>query len=429
MGAMRVTLKKLTTRLSLIFFFLTLVSLSNCSTFFGGSTSSTGDQSIVADVPTEVSFSADVNTKSYKTITFTNRSAENYEIYNLALVDNLCGAFSIYNILDESGNILYQAGDAVSISVAASQTVNINIQFAPVSCEKTAYTTIFFIYYSTDTVTSKSAEVNFVTTVNDTTPETMACPEQEEKTYYDEYDNPTERTLPVLTTGTPYYLKVEKVSAYIQTTGEFSIYETAVGTNINTQYIAEEDLYVPAYIPLTTDDAGVVTIPLVDECAGFDFPSPITDQFFIGAQITVTTTEDFTGTIGRGTDDAGTLLLPDFQLRLYSYINNSNSLLQSSDGIFQVKLQIDLTTGSTEANNYLTYLMGEVDDDGEPLLSISGDQLVGKSIRHGTVTLVGIGSFLPEDAIMSAEGYTGIIENEAYLFLQLVGLVTQEVGS
>jgi len=403
---------------------ITSLLLASCSSIYGGSTSSTGDQSI-SSTPTVIEFEANVDTTSYKTVTFTNRSDENYEIYNLALVDNVCGSFSIYNILDASQNILFQAGDSVSVSVVSGETIDINVQFSPTACELTEYSTTLAIYYTTSSDVSSSETITFNALVEDTTPETTVCGESESRTYYDEYDNPTERSLPVLDGDKSYYLKVDTMSAYIQTTGAFLSFATKVGTNINTQYIAEEDLYVPAYIPVYTDEEANVSIPDIDDCAGFVIPSPITDQFFIGADITVTTEDTFTGTIDRD-DEVGNLTIPGFEIVLYSYINNSNSLLQSTDGEFRVKINVDLTTGYTDSNSYLETLSEEVDDNGDPLLSISGDQMYGKKIRHGTVTLVGIGTFMDDNPIMSSEGVSGIIDNEAYLFIQLEGIITQE---
>src|SRR3989339_890005 len=121
--------------MSLVFGLWSLVF--GCSTFYGGTTSSEGEQNITA-APTEIQVMADVNTVGYRTITFTNQSkTDNYEITNMAFVDNDCGAYSLYNILDEAGNMLYQTGDDIAVSVVPGARVDINIRFSPLKCAVT----------------------------------------------------------------------------------------------------------------------------------------------------------------------------------------------------------------------------------------------------------------------------------------------------
>lgn len=406
------------------YYIITLLCLItvNCSTIYGSSTNSEGNQSI-SESPTVITFESEVGSTLYKSVTFTNSSEENYEINNLAFVDNDCGAFSIYNITDESENTLYSAGDAISVSVTTGSSVSINIRFSPTSCEITEYTTTFVVYYDTDT-TSEAISISLEATVTDNTPDALNC-EDSNISYYDEFDNPTERTLPVLSDGEIYYLKVKKMSAYMQTTGGFTSFATQVGTHINLDTIDEADQFQPVYLSLTTNDAGDLTVAPVDACVGFDLPSPPTDPFFLGAAVSVTTATEFTGTINRD-DDPGLIELPDIVFNLSSFINDSNSLLQDSDGFFEINIKTLLTSGETEENEYLDNLADLEDDDGEPFFNISNSKLVGKNIRHGTVTLVGVAQFQnDDDAKMSNEGIQAILENEAYLFLQIEGLITQ----
>lgn len=409
--------------LTLVFALLSLVLFSYaCSNFYGGATNSQGNQSIT-ESPTVITFEADVGSTLYKTVTFTNRSGDNYEITNLAFVDNDCGAFSVYNILDSSGNILYQSGQTLSVGVIPGETVAINLRFSPTECEVTEYTTTFIIFYQAQDET-QAETVSLEATVTDNTPDAAICDKTEPR-YYDEFDNPTERTLPVLDSGKKYYIRVDKLSAYIQTTGGFSAFATQVGTNINLDDIPEEDRYVPVYLSFTTDEAGNVFVDEIDACVGFDLPSPTTDPFFLGAPMSVTTAGAFTGTIDRQSDP-GHFEIPGVVFHLASFINNSNSLLQDPNGFFEVNIEVDLTTGETANNEFLENLTELTDDNGEVFFNIANGALVGKNIRHGTITLVGIATFLnDDDAKMSDEGKQAILENEAYLFLQIEGLITQ----
>ena len=375
--------------------------------------------------PTEIAIEGDAGTTSYRTITFSNSSDQNFEIHNMAFVDNDCGAYSVYNVLDEANNVLYQTGDDISISVVSGASISINIQFSPTSCETTDYTTTFIIYYMTGEAELSDA-VSLVTTVTDNAPDTVVC-DDVTRTYYDEYENPTERTLPALTEGNPYYLRIDKLSAYIQTTGAFAAYATQVSTHLYLDVIPEQDRYQPVYLPFKTDDSGSVTVTEIDACAGFGMPTPITDTFFLAAPVSVMTEADFVGSIDRS-EVPGRFNVPNIILRMSSYINNSNSLLQSTEGYFDVNINVaSLTSGETESNDFLLDVPADTDDNGEPLLNIVDDKLVGKDIRHGTVTLVGIGTFIKDDNTkLSNEAVSAIIDNESYLFIQIEGVVTQE---
>lgn len=410
--------------IKLILICLLMTAATGCSSIYGGTTSSSGDQSLSEGAPIDVIFEANVNSAVYNTVTYTNREASSLEIYNLAFVNNGCGAFSVFNITDASDNVLYKNGDAISVSVPTNQTVYIHIEFSPTPCETTSYTTNFIIFANRDGA-NVSTTVNLLATVTDNTPDTISC-EEDVREYYDEYDNPTSRTLPPLPAGESYYLKVLKMNAYIQTTGGFLGFATQVGTQINLENIPEENWYQPVYIPLTTDTAGAATFYAFDECLGFRLPSPVTDTFFLGADVTVTMNDNYTGTIDR-TNTPGYLSIPSVLFKLHSYINNSNSLLQSTDGFFDIEAELSLNSSESEENEYLQNLVDITDDDGEKFLNIENNRLVGKNIRHGTVTLVGIGQFVEKDDIkISNEGYQGLIESESYLFLQIEGLITQE---
>lgn len=413
------------------FFILLMVFFASCSTFYGGTTSSTGSQSISAS-PTELAVSGIVGTTTYRTLSFTNSSASNFEITNMAFVGNDCGAFSVYNILDEAGNVLYRVGDDVSVSVTAGVAVDVNLQFSPTSCATTEYTTTFLIYYTQDDV-NKTQSVSLVTTVEDTTLAPLDCPDTGPSAFYDDIgDSAPSRQLPALDTGEYYYLKVDTMRAYIKTTGSFSSFATKVGTDINQDAVNEEDRFQPVYLPLSSDGAGTIAIQTIDDCVGFIIPSPVTDQFFIGAGITVTTANELSGTVkitldDDGTDNIGQIDVPSFTAYLKSYINNSQSLLQDTDGYFGVSITADLTTGLTEANSYLAEVADFTDDEGGEFMNVLADgddsKLQGSHLRHGLITLVGIGAFNADDALLSPEGYTGIIENEAYLFLQIDGQI------
>lgn len=407
--------------LILIFVFLSQVSCSSLNS----DTGSAGDQDIIA-APTEIAFEANVDTTTYRAITLTNNSADFYTINNLALAENGCNAFSIFNITDESNNIVYTAGQTIDVTVASGSSVDINIRFSPTPCDTTSYTTTLLIYY-TQGETLLQSSVMLTANVVDLTPDDVVC-SNEDIEYYDEFDNPTERTLPVLPDGKKYYVEVRKATAYIQLTTPFSENSTIVGTEIDLEYIDEEDRFQPVYIPATAHEDGTLTIDTIDSCVGFNMPSAITHQFLIGAGMSVTTAQEFTGAIDR-TENVGQFEIPSIEWTFFSFINNSASLMQSPDGFFKTNAVFNLTSGETEYNPYLETLASTTDDNGIPYtdyLNIQNGKLVGQDIRHGMMTVVGIGSFVETaDALMSDESRQAIFENEAYMFLQLECMVTQ----
>lgn len=376
---------------------------------------------IVDDAPVEVDFEADVNTTQYRSLSFSNATSANVVISNLAFVNNGCGAFSVFNVTDASGNVIYQSGDDVSVGVTAGASVSIQVKFAPAPCETKTYSTTLIVYY-TDGVTAKTRSTTLNATVNDNTVN-IVCPEKAEISYNDGIGDPTpSRKLPALPDGSYYYLKVERMRAYIQPTGGFTSMATRVGTDINAEQVAEEDRFEPVYLPFTTDDAGNAYLQTIDECSGFAIPSPVTDTYFWGAKVILTTAGVLNGTVDRSVN-VGEVTFQDFAVRLFSNVNNGASLIQNEEGNFAVNLITDLTTGDSSTNSFLPDITDETDDDGEPLLNVVSDGdasvLRGTDLYHGTASFVGVGVFEGTDAMLSGEAQSALLDNEAYIFIQI----------
>jgi hypothetical protein len=417
-----------------------LASSMACSAIYGGTTSDKGDQTIGEDVPSELAFDAEVGTVTYRAIDFGNTSTGNYEITNLAFVDNTCGAFSVINATDTVGNVLYKSGETLSISVGINKAVAINLRFSPATClndlgEKiTEYTTYLVIFYNDETGAQKSRSVQLIATVTDNTDIAEAC-ETVSRNYNDGLNGESpSRTLEPAGT---YYLRIDRMRAYIQPSGAFADKAIGVGTDVNLDSIDPDNVYEAIYLPFTSDGAGNLIISTIDACAGFRLPSPITDVNLRGADSVLTTDtattdnpESGTGTIVTSGEDIGQISFPTFKAYLEALINNSESLIQDEvTGKFAVTLEIEeLTTGDTATNAYLDSLALVTDDDGEDFLPITGETgayyLQGSALRHGAVTLVGIGRFVDENFFGSSVAHTAIVENEAYIFLMIQGIVT-----
>lgn len=384
----------------------------------------------VSQNPLTISFEAEVNQTLYRTIEFSNLSQENYIINNFAFTNNSCGAFSLFAVTDISDNILYESGEEISISLVPNTTAYIHLRFSPTPCEVKEYETTFLIYYQTDT-SSNAETVTLQATVQDNSV-TIACEETEEKEYDDDIGDPTpSRKLPALNDGEKYYLKVENMRAYIQPTGGFTSLAAKVGTDIGLDLISEEDQFQPVYLPFTTDDEGNAYLEEIDECSGFAIPSPVTDTYFLGASVILSTNGVLTGTVEREIDgEIGRVTFQDFTVTLTSNINNSASLIQNEEGIFQVNIITDLTTGPSETNSYLADIIDEEDDEGDPLLPIIEDgeesYLQGSDLYHGTANFVGVGVFEGTNAKLSGEAESALLDNEAYLFIEIQAKVVTE---
>jgi hypothetical protein len=416
----------------LIFLGMITVVVSSCSAIYGGATNTGGDESISA-APTALDFSGSVGDTSYRSLTFTNRTTGNYLINNLALVDNVCGDFSVYNVMDSSGNILYSFGDSIAVSVAAGQSVSINLKFSPSECNTAEYTAILAIYYQTDAgQTHQTAELHAV--VDQPTASgnsTLDCPVATvTNTYYDGLEDPTvPRSLPA---GT-YYLRIDRIRSYIQPTAGFATYALKVGTDISLDQIPDENEFQPIYLPLTSDGVNTITMQDVTECSGFKLPTPVTDTFLRGSTPVLSITAlDGSGS-SSGEVVSGDITFNDVNAFMYAHIGNSQSLIQDeTTGDFAVSIQMDLTTGETEIDpvigNYLAEVASQIDDEGEPFLNISADgensTMQGQALRHGTVRLVGVGVFTGSGFVGSQIAHQAMIENQAYLFIQIDGLVT-----
>jgi hypothetical protein len=412
-----------------------LLQASACSTFYGGSTNSEGEQSISAS-PTEVYFEGEEGTVTQYTISFKNRSNTSYLLDNIAFVDNDCGAFSIYNIEDNDGNELYEAGDNLNLTIAADTTIYIQIEFSPISCEQTEFIATLILYYTEDGV-DKSETINLsATVVPGLVEETVECDIDDSIEYYDEVGDPTPpRDLPALASGKYYYIKVNKMSAYLQTTEGYTSYAKMVGTQIDLDNIPEEKYFEPIFIPFTSDDDANVVLNSWDECLDFRLPTDPTDPFFSGADLYLISNSTIEGTVLRedttddNVDDLGQLDVPNFSFYLKGFINNIESLIQDSTGYFGISASGQLTTGYTESNTFLQNLTELTDDDGETFLNISEDgddsKMFGKNIRHGTLTLVGILEFSDEDALMQSLAFEALIDTEAYLFVQLEAQIVE----
>lgn len=396
------------------------VSLVSCG-FYEAGENSVGDQSLSA-TPVSLTFEGEAGQTYLRTVNFKNRSQEAMVINNMAFVGDLpCrGEFSLYNVLDESGNVLFKQGESINVTVAAGKQIDINVRFSPVYCEEDS---VQMVIYFKEGATQKTAVANFSTVVEQGAKGVECDAETTTVVYKDSINDPTVPR--ALNEKTTYYFRVDTIRSYIQPPGAFTNYAIQIGTDYNIASIPEDDRFKSIYLPITSDGEGNLTLEEISPCANFALPTPITDTFMRGASA-ILSSDGVSGTVS----ESGELNFKNFGATLYAAINNSQSLIQSDDGEFQITINMDLTTSKTIVNESLANITDLTSDSGDQFLSIisdsDGSKMEGDNLWHGTVRLVGVGTFTDEGDgfIGSSIAQEALLGTEpAYLFIEIIGRV------
>lgn len=417
-----------------LFFALLFLTLQNgCSRLQDDEFSSTNPD--LAENSLTLEFSAEVNTTSYQSITFSNNSTSDYyEIFNIAKANDVCAAFSRYNITDLDNDVLYDAKQStetatsdqiysLAVAIAPGDSVKVNIEFSPIACEQKEYSPTMVIYYTTSTTTESQSIIMYASVLDNST--TNTCGEPYQAVSMDDIlgEEPS-RLMPALPAGQYYAVVPYAFRGYIQPTEGFASLAAEIYAYFDNPAVPSPG-YLPPYLPLEYVEDGLLKFSQIDACRGLEFPTSITDSYFLGALQTISTNQDYDFVIEtEDPDNLGAITVESITLALDSNINNSSSILQSEDGNFAIQFETTLTTGYTTTNNYLQNSIGKIfDDEGNDILRIedNGDEsrMYGSPLRHGELILVGVGSFVPTGYIMSDEATSGLIDTPAYLFIQI----------
>lgn len=399
------------------------------------------DDEFASDNPTlsenslTLEFSAEVNTTTYQSITFSNNSeSEYYELFNIAKAGDDCAAFSLYNITDADNNVLYDAKQStttiaseqtysLAIALAPGETINVNMEFSPPACEQKEYSPTLVLYYTTSTSTESQSIIMHATVLDNSVASSCGTPYQ--ATSLDDImgDEPS-RLMPALPEGQYYAIVPYAFRGYIQPTEGFASLAAEIYAYFDNPAVPDPG-YAPPYLPLEYVEDGLLNFLQIDSCRGLEFPTSIVDSYFLGAIQTISTSQDYDFVVEtQDSENLGAIHVDNITLALDSNINNSSSILQSEDGNFAIQFETSLTTGYTETNNYLQNSIGKIfDDEGNDILRIedNGDdsRMYGSPLRHGEMILVGVGSFVPTGYVMSDEATSGLIDTPAYLFIQI----------
>ena len=414
-----------------------LCLLASCSSLVGSeSTNSIGDFELNPENDI-VSFNSSDGSAVYHSISLTNDSSDVFTITNVIFYNNLCADFTLYTITNVDGNILLNGSNKMELAVASGETVYLNVKYVPSSCTYSGYQTTLYVYYQTGSDTFRTSMILKPSGEPGGASASFACNDIEDQSAG--FTNAA--VAGGLADGT-YYLRVDRMRGYLyvpEVSGLVDPDQFAVGTDVGG---LDDDAYTPPFLEVVVS-GGSLTLSAITSSADFCLPSPEDNQAFGDAYSNLTSLGG-TGTI----DEEENILIEDLRvtLRVEGILSGLSLGIADSAGIFQVSLITDLSTGqvpegapaSDLINTGLAEASEQEDEDDNDFLPIDQDAdgnyyLYGEELSvFGESTLVGIGAFTNEagDFIGStgsagAQGF--IIDNEAYIFIQLDVTVMERV--
>lgn len=415
-------------RYNLIYLFIILMLGSVLSCKSGSGTSTEATKLITA---TEViSFPKSEGSADYRSIEFTNPSTDPITIDNIVFGNNVCGAFALYDVTDETGLEIFKASGTFPLKIAGSQKIKINVGYCPPECAYSSYTTQLYITYTVGTTQLQSSVALEPQAGGAICKDILICA-----------DDPMAHTYEpeIVESGLPpvgdYYFKVIRMRAFLY---PVSAKENAkiIGTDIDVDPTA----FNPAYLKVgLLDEAGKTNLYQINSCTQFIIPSASTDSYFAGADTEATTSQDYQSTV----DADGNVVANDVTMTLFAkHIDDSKlssaSPLPDENGNFRLSLKISLSTSSTEPNAYLKNIK-TMPNYTEEIMNISDPNKDGKMVLTGqpisrtdaTLTLVGIGTFNNDDDLFLGQDTVRKIFFEgdpAYIFVQIDAMLMKRVN-
>lgn len=408
---------------------MTLFVLSSCGLVDGGAPTSTGDFDIVGEVGS-ISIQAPENSEAYKLIPISNTNKGPIQISNVLFADNLCGDFSLVNIVDSLGVVVYEPGNILQVVVAGGQNIKLTIRYAPTTgCVYKDYDATLYIYYSDGTAT-RFISILLKPTIGAPLPAEEEEEEEEEETECAE-DPQDFEYLDQTFTGPPmageYFLRIDRMASFIYPTG-FAGAADLVGTDID----VEPDAFTKPFLKVTVAEDGGLTIAPITPCEAFFMPSNPENANFGGVDTRLTSPRDFTATI----DANGVINLPELvvTLRAEDIPESNPNVRDPVTGNFQVSVRSPLTTGDTVEDTILGNIentgvfeegimnLFDEDGNGQPILR-------GMPLTGGKTMLVGRGQFIDEENnfIGSTQAKQFLITQVAYIYIQIEATFTQRV--
>ncbi len=418
---------------ALLFFIFNFSFLINsCSSLFGNGSEGEGASSIndIAISNEIISFESSGGQTDYHTVSFKNLSDSPITVTNIIFYHNLCSAFSLYSITDQTGQMLLDGSEPINFTVGAGATVYLHLAYCPPECIYSDYDTTLFIYYEDNS----GNQVTYVTLQS--SPAGGVCRDVlvcEEDPFAFEYKPE------VFGQGLPetgdYYFRINKMHAYLYPVSAPENIKV-IGTDIN----IDPDMFQSPYLKVSLDDVqGNGTLYQIEECSQFIIPAPEDDPYFAGADTQLTTKDNTFFVL----DEDGNLEVDELVITLLTENIDSSELgspspLPDDNGTFQISLKVTLTTDATPEDQYLGSLldssdyydgiMNLIDSDDDGQYQLQGTALSGDD---ATITLVARGEFTNEDDDFIGEETVGtiLLEDEAYIYVQIEATLVTRVGS
>lgn len=371
---------------------LFLLTLSGCSLFSNKADNSDGTGNILTEYP-QITFNAAIGSSSSKTVQFTNTTSGTFTVTRFYLQESDCSHFTIASYTNPSGSTKnYSDITGIKETVRSDETISILVTYTPRDdCDYEDNFGTLEIYY--DTASTKN---NVATVILEPTVASGGSEDDEVECT----DDPRSHDYSISYTYEPgsYYLEITRMRGWILPKA-VPDQNTFLGTDID----VDPNLFQHAYLLLTVNTDGTFTLA-IDTCDDFFIPSASDQPYMQGANTYVT--GEAKGTLS----DDGNLSTTSATIKLHAdgILDDDGDpagLVANNDGVFQVKTDISLTTESTDGDIELQRFVDSY--DGNDLAidgpDSSGDYyMTGQPIKYGRVILVGTGTFIEEDALVSA---------------------------
>lgn len=439
--------------MKLKFTILALV-LSSCGTLGGsGSTTSSGEQILTGDSVT-ANFDVSLGQDLYKSFPVVNNTSGILTLFNVLFSNNVCSSFSLYNVINASGQTLAEADSPLNVAIKAGEQIRLNVLFKSQACSYTKnYDTSMTVYLKdkNSKVSAQTMSLHAIGLPPEGSETGDDCSEKAEVPAMEQY----------YISGVPepgeYYLQIDKMRAFIFGDGS-SIQKTQmaiVGTDVGD---LDPDAFDPTPLRVTIGTEGnnnTLILHKISECENFFIPSPPSDIYFKGADTAVTSDNDYPGNfiltesspltndpdikdfIEKRTD----FKIPGVYLTLYAQgIEDASLIKDPITNSFRISLITDLQTTSTEPDGNLGDTFTSVADRlgldpdkalNRKLVENTTDQyvLMGNPLIDGKMTLVGKAKFDDSKKDFIGEDVARLlIDKTSFTYVQIEVTVMKKIS-
>ncbi len=355
-----------------------------CGMFLGEDNNNSSGAIEVETQTDVIDFSTATSTTTpMKSVPIRNSTTSIITITNVYFENNLCGDFSIQNVMNTSGqSILNSSSLVITFEVTAGSVAYVNVRYdASANCVFTNYESQLIVVYS------YNGKEEYASIALKPGTATADGGDEEECLEFPSDFNYTDLTVSGIPAPGDYYLRVDRMAAFIYPT-------SATGNEalLGTDDVAE--VYVPTFLKVTVNDgSGNITLAQITSCFEFILPSADDHPFMAGADTLLTSTANVNGTI----DENGVITLSGLQVTLRAEgIDTTESLVANASGVFQASIDADLITGETIEDEFLGQVLLKNEASVMNLFDLDGNDLynmIGEPLANGQAILVSRAQF------------------------------------